>query len=178
MSEVVQLVEDSLAWLRTSYGEHRFFLERDIVWTVQRKIAQLLVERRLHFRVFNDDPIVPGPRRSLTTDVAIVDCDGVIGVAMEFKYEPSHVRRDVDIWPSKFMPTVVFWGKEGVGGDITRVQNFVAEGRARFACSVFIDEGNYFHSRYSVPHPFSKWLDWGNDTWVLYSEATTTFSNL
>jgi hypothetical protein len=177
MSDAVQLVADVLAWLRNSYGEHRFFQERDIVWTVQRQIAQWIVERHLPFRVFNDHPVVPGRRRSLTADIAIVDRDSLIEVTMEFKYEPSHVRKDIDIWPSKFTPTVVFWGKEGVAGDVSRIQTFAAERRARFACSVFIDEGGYFHRRYPEPHPLTKWLEWGNDVWVLYSEATASMSN-
>jgi hypothetical protein len=55
--------------------------------------------------------------------------DNLVEVAAEFKYEPSHKRKyntsqgNVgDIWHTKFGPTVVFWGDDGVGKDIKRIQ--------------------------------------------------------
>jgi hypothetical protein len=77
-----------------------------------------------------------------------------VEVAAEFKYEPAHARSD--IWPSKF--PVVFWGREGVGGDMERIQRFVSEGKARVAYSLFIDEGSHF--RHRDPPTESKWMDW------------------
>lgn len=77
----------------------------------------------------------------------------------EFKYEPSHERSD--IWSSKF--PVVFWGCEGVEGDIQRIQRFVSEGAMRVAYSLSIDEGRYF--RHRDPPQGSKWIDW--DTTVV-----------
>src|SRR6266700_1948153 len=73
-------------------------------------------EQGLPFRVFHDYPILPGKRRSLCVDLAILNTDSLVEVAVEFKYEPSHNRSD--IWPTKLKPSVVFWGDDGVGKDV------------------------------------------------------------
>ena len=85
--------------------------------------------------------------------------------ALEFKYEPSHRRADIE--PKKL--PVVSWGEDGVAGDIVRVRKFVAEGRTKAARSYFIDEGGYF--RHREPHAGSCWVSWGGDCWVLISQA-------
>ncbi len=154
MTGAEQLFENAVAWLRRGYGSFRFFVERDVVWTVQTYIIRVLDEQALPYKVINDYPLLSGKRRSICTDLAILSPNGTVEVAVEFKYEPAHVRSD--IWPSKF--PVVFWGREGVGGDIERIQRFVSEGAARIAYSLFIDEGSYF--RHRDPPPESKWIDW------------------
>ena len=114
---------------------------------------------------------MPGKRRSICTDLAIVDSRGVVELAAEFKCEPAHTRGD--IWPSKF--PVVFWGDEGVKGDIKRVKKFVAQKRTKVAYSLFIDEAGYF--RHREPPEGSEWIDWGGSVvpahhiWVLLSVA-------
>ena len=161
MESGIELFENALAWLRDNYGRFRFFTERDIVWTVQNHIIELIGEQNLPYRVFHNFPVsLPGKRQSLCTDLAILNQDDSVEVAIEFKYEPSHLRKD--IWPTKF--PVVFWDKEGVGKDIERinefVDKFVAKDKvgARTAYLIFIDEGGYFKRR--NPHPGSKWEEW------------------
>ena len=154
MDEAVILFESAIDWLKQEYASIHFFVERDVVWTIQKYLAAAIKDQSLPYSVYNDYPILRGERRSVCTDLAIIDSQGVVEVAAEIKYEPAH-RRD-DIWPSKF--PVVFWGREGVEKDIERVQNYVNAGRAKAAYSVFIDEGSFFRHR-EAPLG-SNWIDW------------------
>jgi hypothetical protein len=156
MNEAVRVFEEAIEWLHYNYHACRFFTERDVVWTLQRHLSEQMQARTLPYRVFNDFPILPGTRRSLCTDIAILNSRNDIEVAAEFKYEPAHDR--TDIWPSKFLPTVVFWGDDGVGKDVKRVQEFVQQGAAGVAHAIFIDEDSAFRSR--TPHAGSAWVDW------------------
>lgn len=171
MREAQELFESSIEWLRQNYGNFKFFTERDLVWTVQTHILSLIEENELHYKIFNDYPILPGKNRSLSADLAILNEKDEIEVAVEFKYEPSHKRKDI---PKTKFP-VVFWGDDGVGKDVKRIQEFIEKEKAKLAYSVFIDEGGSFRKR--EPHPRSKWLDWGStdnlnyEISVLWSKA-------
>ncbi len=145
------LIEEAVAWLQERYKDLCFYTERDIVWTVQNHLVDQISMTRIPYRVYNDYPMLPGQR----ADIVMVK-DGMVDVAVEFKYEPSHARSGVDILPSKF--PVVFWDRDGVGKDVERVREFVSQGKTRVGYSIFIDEGGYF--RHRPPHPGSHWLDW------------------
>ena len=172
-----QLFWVAVDWLRESYSEHRFFLERDVVWTVQKRLFGEIKRQGLPYRVFNDFPIQKGKRRGISADLVLLGPEDTVEVAAEFKYEPAHCRATRDIWDSKFSPSVVFWKSKkdpDVADDITRVQKFVKCGRAQYACSLFIDEGCYFKNR--EPHPDSRWESWNvgessSEIHVLISEA-------
>lgn len=148
-----------LDWLRETYWEHRFFVERDLVWTLQKRLRLTLAEVDQSYRVFNDYPIMPGNRRALCTDLAILRGQ-TVELSVEFKYEPDHRRGGAtsEIWPTKLNPSVVFWGKDGVLKDVDRCRKYVAEDRCESATSIFIDEGGLF--RHRTPHPGTRWLDW------------------
>lgn len=166
MNEAAMLFEDAFGWLRERYATFQFFAERDIVWTVQTRIIRAIKQRGLPHRVFNDYGILPGERRSLSADLAIINRSGDVEVAAEFKYEPSHQRDDI---PQTKFP-VVFWGSDGVGKDVQRVHEFVTSGRARVAYAVFIDEGGYF--RHRPAHAGSEWIEFGGEgPWVLWSRV-------
>ena len=100
----------------------------------------------------------------MSADLVIVNPSGRIHVAVEFKYEPSHMRTDI---PKNKFP-VVAWGKEGVAKDIKRITQFVNEADVESAYFILIDEAGFFKNR--PPHPGSKWKKWFADTWVLWSE--------
>ena len=163
--EADELFENAIAWLNEHYGEFRFFAERDVVWTVQKQIIREIEGRSLPYRVFNDYTVLPPAR----TDLVILNPDDSVEIAIEFKYEPAHTRRanrGGDIWPSKF--PVVSWS--GVQKDLQRIREYVELGKARIACSVLIDEGGHFHHR--KPPPGSEWINWGQDRWVLWAQAS------
>jgi len=165
MKTATELFEETLRWLRRNYVRFRFFAERDVVWTAQVRLIEAIEQEQLPFRVFNEYPMLAGKRRSLSAELAILGQDSLVELAAEFKYEPAHSRDDIQ--RQKF--PVVFWGRNGVGKDVERVQAFVETGRAEVAYAVFIDEGGYFRKR--PPHPGSEWVDWGNGVWVLLSHA-------
>ena len=164
-----QLFENAMDWLRQHYGEFRFFTQRDVEWTLQTRIMQMTQEANLPYRVSHNHTLAKGKR----TNLAILNPDSEVEVAVELQYEPSHARsvqRGGDIWPSKLDPSVVFWTGDGsVAKDVQRVRQYVEEGKASAAYSVFIDEGGEFSHR--SPHPGSEWRDWGEGRWVLWSKA-------
>jgi hypothetical protein len=129
-------------------------VERDLVWTIQTRLRQVIRERSLPFGVLNDYPLLPGARRARSADLVIRDADQMVLVAAEFKYEPSH--RRADLLPGKL--PVVFWGSDGVAKDIQRIREFVEQGAARAAYAVFVDEGRYF--RHREAHAGAAWRDW------------------
>jgi hypothetical protein len=148
------LFEDSFSWLLANYATFNFVTERDIVWTLQKRIVETAKEHNLDVRTFSDYPILSGPRRGLSADLAILTPDGSsVEVAVEFKYEPAHSRKDI---PHNKFP-VCFWGMDGVAKDVLRIRQFVESGRVRRAYSYFIDEGSYF--RHRPPHVGSEWED-------------------
>ncbi len=160
--QAAELFESALPWLRENYGDFRFFVERDVVWTIQTHIIKLIEKQNLAYRVFHNFPVLS--RR--TSDLAILSRDNSIEVAAEFKYEPSHDRKSTDILPTKL--PVVFW-EDGVGKDMERIREFVAKGKAKVACLVFIDEGGYF--RWREPFTNSEWIDWPNGVSVLWARV-------
>jgi hypothetical protein len=143
------LFEGAVTWLQDNYGSYRFFVERDLVWTLQTRLIFQVQSEGLPFRIFHHFPVFP----KVDCDLAILNTDDSVALAAEFKYEPSHRRSD--IWHTKF--PVVFWN-EGVGHDIERVHEFVSRGGTPVAYAIFIDEGGHF--RHRNPHPGSIWVDW------------------
>lgn len=156
MVSAVDIFEETIEWLKKNYSSFNFFVERDVVWTVQKHLIEIVRNRKLPYKIFNDHPILPGNRRSLSADIAILDEKNAIAVAVEFKYEPAHNRPGI----LKSKLPVVFWGDDGVGKDVKRINEFIQVGNVKTAYSIFIDEGGAFAHR--EPHPGSKWISWGN----------------
>ena len=126
------------SWLLRTYSSHRFFVARDVIWTVQKRLWGEISEQRLPYRVFHNFGMPGHP--TARADLAIVDTRETVLLAAEFQYEPDRARAGNDIGSSKF--PVVDWKK--VTTDVSRVQGFVARSRARGGVSVFLDEGGYF----------------------------------
>jgi hypothetical protein len=149
-----QLVEDAIRWLQEHYDEFSFYQERDVVWTMQSHLAAEIRRQGLDLRVWNDYPMFREGRHAQSADLVLQDPAGRVQVAVEFKYEPSHDRLDIQ---RQKLP-VVFWGSEGVAHDVDRIRRFVEDGKAHVAYALFVDEGRYF--RHRDPHPGSRWIDW------------------
>ncbi len=160
--DAATLFENTMDWLRDAYGEHRFFVERDIVWTAQLCLLQEVEQANLPYRVLNDYTLFRGTR----ADLAILN-GGAVEVAAEFKYEPSHARSG-EFGPGKF-PVVAWTGEGSVAKDVQRVHDYAAQGNAKTAYAVFIDEGGEF--RHRDPHPGSEWRDWGNGVSALWTKG-------
>jgi hypothetical protein len=152
VSDAAQIFEDAIRWLRDAYDDRPFFLERDVVYTVQLRLWEQIRAHSLNWSVFNDYPMIPGPRRHLSADLAIRSDGGDVLLAAEFKFEPAHSRPD--LLSHKF--PVIGWGDPLK--DIARIREFVTGGKARVAYAVLIDEGRFFRVREA--HPDSEWIDW------------------
>lgn len=147
------LMLDGLSWLQDSYDQHRFFVERDLVWTLQRWLLRETDARGLPFRIFNDYGVEPGPRRSLSADLAILGDSKVPLLAAEFKFEPSHRRNDID--RRKF--PVTDW--DGICHDVERIRRWVHGGFIGEGIAVFIDEGGSVRRRRHAETD-CEWADW------------------
>ena len=147
--DAIELLRETLRWLRATWWEHEFFIQRDIAWTVQKRLLDKIAARQLRYRVYHNYTMPNSKRVSF----ALVDYAGRVALAVEFQYEPDHKRTD-DFTAGKLDPSVVDWN-DSVGRDVKRVREFVRRGLANRAVSVFFDEGGHFHHR--DPHPGSGW---------------------
>ena len=162
------IFEETLDWVKENYEKFGFHKERDITWTIQKKITEIITDNNLPYKVYDEYPIKPGNRRSICVDIAILNKDftprqgSTIEVAAEFKYEPDHKREDMLTFyydskgnkKTKF--PLVFW-KEGVGKDVENAKDYFSSKLAKTSYSIFIDEGGHFRSY--APFVGSKWLD-------------------
>jgi hypothetical protein len=166
MSDILMLFNETMKYIENNYDNFNFFVERDIVWTIQKYMANLISINKLPYEIYNDYPIVKGKQRSKSVDLAIVkngilykdvlDGKQQIELAIEFKYEPSKMRKDIC---THKLP-VVFWNK--VIEDVDRINNFVTTGTAKNAIAIFIDEyGRYKKTNYKYTN-ISRWIEWGN----------------
>lgn len=146
------LFEDVLAWLNESYDQFTFYVERDVVWTIQGELIRKIRERQMPLRIFNDFAVVKGPRRGLCADLAILDQSNKVKLAAEFKYEPDHRRTDI---LRQKLPVV---GWKDMEKDISRIREFIEAGAIEAGYTVFIDEGGFFRRREA--HLGSSWIDW------------------
>jgi hypothetical protein len=154
LDQCCKLFENVLAWLQETYHDHTFFVERDVVWTLQLALNHEIARLGLPLRVFNDYAIVKGPRRGLCADLAILDQANKVKVGAEFKYEPDHRRQDI---LQQKLPVV---GWKDMEKDIARIRTFVEAGAIECGYTVFIDEGGFFRRREA--HNGSNWVDWPN----------------
>lgn len=162
MREADRITQEAIAWLRKRYDAFRFFVQRDVVWTLQTRLLTLAAASRLDIRVFNDYLMLPGRPRAIYADLALLGPDDSVALALEVRYEPSHARPDI----LRSRLPLVFWGAEIVT-DVQRVREYERREVAASACSLFVDEGGHFRTR--TPPPGSAWHDWGQGRWALIS---------
>lgn len=128
-----EIFEESLNWLKENYENFDFYRERDIVWTVQNRINDLIRINNLNYKVFEEYPIQPGNNRSITVDIAIMGKDFIpkqgelIEAVDEFKYEPSKLRENIlehfysenDDKKTRF--PIIFYNERGIKKDIIKI---------------------------------------------------------
>ena len=158
--EAAELFENAMAWLEEHYDEFRFFAERDVVGTVQTQIAGEIESMGLPYQVVTEYSVLPGTR----ADLVIRNTNGTVEVAAEFKYVPSG--------SSSAGPHYRWFLWREVKDDVQRIQKYVEHESAKVSYSVFIDEGNHFHSLSWRPPRRSRWIDWGQGRWVLWTQAS------
>jgi len=164
----VTLFKESLEWLKNNYSKYQFFIERDIVWTMQMHLREKVADLKLPYRIVTDWPMIKGERRYLCADLVILENDQPV-VAVEFKYEPNHDRKQ-DFSENKLKDPIVFWsGKHSVEEDIKRIRHFTTLKEFTdklVGVSIFIDEGGKFYKKQKIL-PGSSWELWDNGVAVL-----------
>ena len=86
MNEADRLIKDALSWLQANYSDFAFFVERDVVWTLQLRLSKQIKDSNLTYRIYNDYPMLAGSHRSLSADIVILDNADRVAMAAEFKY--------------------------------------------------------------------------------------------
>jgi hypothetical protein len=61
MHDARALFDDAIGWLREHYDDFEFWVERDLVWTIQSRLRKIIRERGRPYAVFNDYPMSPDP---------------------------------------------------------------------------------------------------------------------
>ena len=157
----IDLFDDALKWLANRYNEYKFFTERDIAWTLQNHLADEIAGKNLPYKVYNDWPILPGPKRSYCADL-VIKTNAHIELAVELKYEPDHKRQEFS--KGKLNPSRVCWGlKSGttsVEADMGKANKYVSEHVAKTAYAIFIDEGRWFQKKKRYAE--RPWIHWGD----------------
>jgi len=142
---------DALAWLLDDYGRWRFFTRRDVAWSLQRRLLDEFQRRGVAWGVAHDHGVLPGPRRRLPSDLAVLDEAGRVELAVELRYEPAASRGDLR---RERLPLVT-WAQ--VLGDHARAERIRRGGHARNAMALLLDEGGRFRER-SAPTG-ARWED-------------------
>lgn len=181
MAETLEYFTSSLSQVLSEYAKHRFILERDFVWTVQKRVLEGLEAANNNYTVFNDFPVEKGKfNRGISADLVILektvrrecihDGTGQLEVAVEFKFEPSPNREDI----CDFKLPVVFWS--AVQKDIDRVQRFTESKKAKTGIAIFIDEFGRYRDEKKYPiGSHSEWRHLGDfgtdylDVWMLWT---------
>ncbi|HJT56955.1 MAG TPA: hypothetical protein VJ761_10700 [Ktedonobacteraceae bacterium] len=150
--ESAALFEDAIEWLRENYAQFQFFMERDVVWTLHLYLIRQLEKQGLSYRIFHGFTIPFDDGGIKNVDLVLLNGDDTIELAAEFKYEPSHQRKDLR--RTKF--PVVLW--PDLLKDIDAVKKIVAQKKAKIAYSALIDEGGHFINQSLPPGPI--WKSW------------------
>ena len=143
--DVEAVIKEAESRIINKYQSSIFFTERDIVWTYQTILSDILSESLSNYKVYNDYGLLSGKNRSRSTDIVIVDVaskdKGI--VAIEFKYEPNGKRTDI---PKKKFP-VISWSS--YLKDIEKVKQCVQDSKAETGIAYLFDEGNRYTKRVS-----------------------------
>lgn len=159
--DATALFESTMELIRQE-GVGVFEKEDNLVRDAIARMEHTIAEDGLPYHLVREQ-CISGKR----VDLAILGADDSILVAVEFKYEPSRARSS-EFSTGKF--AVVDWvGKYSVQEDVERVHDYVAQGKAKTAYAVLIDEGGHFRNR--TPHPGSEWLDWDNGVSALWTKV-------
>jgi hypothetical protein len=156
MNNANKIFLESMDWLKENYSVFRFITERDIVWTLQKKISDIINREHLTLKVFNDYPMIKAHRRSLSADLVVLNELSEVEVAVEFKYEPSHKRNEYT--EGKFPVT----DRKGILNDITRIKEFTDSGKAKIGHAIFVDEGSHFYKKIVPIENQGEWFKWGH----------------
>lgn len=153
--DVKAVIKEAESRIINKFQSCTFFTERDIVWTYQTILSEVISKSLSNCKVYNDYGLLTGKNRSRSTDIVIVErASEEIGiveaaskekgiVAIEFKYEPNRNRTDI---PRKKFP-VISWSS--YLKDIERVKECIDNSKAESGIAYLFDEGSRYFKRVS-----------------------------
>jgi hypothetical protein len=162
----LELFCKAMKWVKARYATYGFFAERDIVWTVQKKLLRLVSKASLPYEVINEYRMPPDPTSGQEVLVDLVIFDNTterrntdpVELAVEFKYQWKSDREHV---PRGKFPLIVWKGRSSVEEDIQKARRYHDRGLAKSALALLIDEGGHFHKNHKhPPENESVWEDW------------------
>ena len=154
--EAEELFENAINWLKRHYVDcGPFFRERDIVWTLQKKIMNEIERRDSPCRVVHEFQ---------RADLVILGKGETVEVAAEFKYEPSPALSGMDFLPTKL--PLLYW--RAVQSDLRAARSYVRSGWSTVAYAVLVDEGGRWWKRSRRTPSGSEWQDWGGERRALW----------
>jgi len=147
----------ALRYLRKNYINFCFFVERDLVWIIQLCLIKIIQKFQFPYKVFYNYSF----EKNEFVDLVILNENGFVEVAAEFKYEPSHKRKDI---PESRFP-VCSWNE--ICKDVKRAQELINNKKVKIAYAILIDEGGYWYSKKNKKcFSVGEWINWKNDIWV------------
>jgi hypothetical protein len=171
----IALFDNALAWLYSNLNALAPYNERDLVCSLQRHIARRIANEHLPYEIFNDYPMLfrAGQRRHLSADLAIrrvgQSSKWPVDLAIEFKYEPDHLRGGLDLLAEKF--DLADWANILKDGE--RITEMVATDKTHTALAILIDAGNYHHRKHPDPPNGWHWESWPNNSWMLVRQVSS-----
>jgi len=141
--DVEKVINEAESRTINKYQSSIFYTERDIVWTYQTILSELVSESMSNCKVYNDYGLLTGKKRSRSTDIVIIAeaSKAKAIVAIEFKYEPDGKRTDI---PKEKFP-VISWSS--YLKDIEKVKECVNKNKAETGIAYLLDEGNRYSKR-------------------------------
>jgi hypothetical protein len=154
------ILKEKIEGIMEKYHSYGFMIERDFVWTVQKKLKEYIKhDAKLcgKYKVFNDFGIKKSlnkkAKRPQSADIVVVSVEEdtdikkreyiTVELAVEFKFEPLRTRED--IFQKKLKQSVCDFKR--IEEDTTRVEEYVKKKLAKEAVAVFIDEGSRFQKK-------------------------------
>lgn len=138
-----QLFNEAFNKVMANYTSNIFYLERDLVYIIQKEIWSVIHEKGLPYHCFHEHTISgKGVDLAITTGVGNgIDPELIV----EFKYLPDRKRRDKDIVKEKFNQVAI----GDIIKDIDAINRLRQSTKAKFLYAIFVDEGGYFETEYT-----------------------------
>ncbi|MGL4336813.1 MAG: hypothetical protein ACRCST_07950 [Turicibacter sp.] len=165
MLGAIDVFEMAVSEIKLRYVDFLFMVERDVAWTIQRKMLELIETFGLPYEVYQDYPRDLGDRIRNHTELVIV-AQGVnykdvmsgkepVELLAKIKYEPSKYRHDVIDYQLPHNKTQV------IIEDIKAVEMEVHRKKAKTGVALLIDEGGRHRQKIGQTE-HTQWREWGN----------------
>ena len=126
-----KLLRDGVNYLLENYKSFDFFYERDVTWILHKYMLDKINKEKLPYKLFCEYDLF---------DMVIIN-DNEIEYVVEIKYEPSHLRNDIQEKRLKQHCITV----NDINTDIDKIINF---DKCKKGFVIFVDEGSFHQDKY------------------------------